>query len=354
MYLDTAQKMREIFVGQKGDEMTEVVTSTAASSQLNLLAHRQQVFVVERDGTDSGFASADTAPTAVDQFADAFAQSHSSQNDDQNPVNHHQDQAAPAPRAEAPVSGPSRARVEIKHIDLGLTPSEVVGTPDILQRFDTNGDGRVDLSEAARAGLAREGVFTFAGLGAATQRPEQPQTPEVLATGDAAASAAPALTAGVAPQVEAAATGDKKIFTETDLPGAKKFAVAAAAQGTPTGVADVPKKFYGQGAEVVVGKFAADNGPKIADKADEKPKIVTTETDTGETKIHTKVAQTDTDQSNDQNGNSNGGEGATYERAKRVAAAEGRNKKVVLVEVAAYADAATAPDAASTATVVTA
>jgi len=335
--------------------MTEVVTSSAAAQQLNLLAPRQQAFVVERQGVDAGFATADTAATQVETPADTFAQSHSSF-DDQNPVNRHQDQTAPRPRPEpAPaVSGPSKARIEIKHIDLGLTPSEVVGTPDILQRFDTNGDGRVDLIEAARAGQAREGVFTFAGL-AAGQQSEQAA---VLATSGVAVEApiAPATSTQTLPGI-----GDKKLFTASEIAGnaqGKKLFVAAhaaatttAAQGAPTGTVDAPKKFYGQGAEVVVGKFAApETTGRFADQVVTKEKVVVTEDGTGETKLYDKVAQTDTDQTSDSPPESD----AEAAKAARQAAAAAQAKKVVLVEVAAYADASTAADAAPATTAVTA
>ena len=274
--------------------MTEVVTSSAASQQLSLLAPRQQVFVVDRQGVDSAFSTADIAATSVDTQADTFTQSESAF-DDQNPVNRHQDETPQRAREPAPApSGPSKARVEIKHIDLGLTPSEVVGTPDILQRFDANGDGRVDLIEAARAGVAREGVFTFAGLASASQdsavQTEVAVQPQVAVAADAAPV--------VATTVDSAG---KKLFTaaEAGAGPAKKFFNAVAAQGAPTGHVDAPKKFYGQGAEVVVGKFAvAENTPKIADKVPADEKVVATE-DGGETKLYDKVAQTDTDQSTD-------------------------------------------------------
>ena len=45
-----ADSWAELSSARKGDEMTEVVTSSAAVPQLNLLAQRQQVFVVERAG----------------------------------------------------------------------------------------------------------------------------------------------------------------------------------------------------------------------------------------------------------------------------------------------------------------
>ena len=328
--------------------MTEVVTSSAAFQQLNLLAPRQQAFVVERQGVDAGFATADIAPTALDTSSDTFSHSKGSSSDE-NPVNHHQEQAAPQP--EISVSGPSKARVEIKHIDLGLTPSEVVGTPDILQRFDTNGDHRVDLIEAARAGLAREGVFTFAGLSVGPQLPEPvapTPAPEPAAVGTSAALVAESV--------------DQKLFTPTDLPGAaptKKLYAAAqaaavhvAAEGAPTGSADAPKKFYGQGAEVVVGKFAvADTAPRFVDKSAEKTPVVT-EDATGEATAHDKVAQADTDQAQGKAGGDTA-DNPTFEKARQIAAAHA--KKLVLVEVAAYADASAITQAAeSQATAVTA
>jgi len=305
--------------------MTEVVTSVAASQQLNLLAPKQQVFAVDRQGVDAGFASAETATTAVDSTAEEFPQ-FSERQSDENPVNKHKDEVAP--RRE-PISGPSKPRIEIKHIDLGLTPSEVVGTPDILQRFDANGDGRVDLIEAARAGVAREGVFTFAGVGGA-QQTEEAAEPIAVEPAPVELPATPALgTEGVA--FEAA---NKKMFATADVAGAtRKFAATTtAAQGIASDVVDAPKRFSGQGAEVVVGKFAAaETQPKFVEDA--KPKVVLTE-DGGETKIHDKVAQTDTDQTQGKTG------GETAERPA---------KKLVLVEVAAYADASTitTPEAAA-------
>ena len=324
--------------------MTEVVTSSAAFQQLNLLAPRQQVFVVERQGVDSGFATADTAPTSVETSSDSLSHFDSSGND-QNPVNHHQDQAPAPSRPDPAISGPSKARIEIKHIDLGLTPSEVVGTPDILQRFDNNGDGRVDLIEAARAGLAREGVFTFAGLAGGSQTDESaaPAPAPILEPVSTAVTPDAAQPVAIEP-------GDKKLFTGADVPATaqtKKFFVAAqaaAAQGTASGIADAPKKFYGQGAEVVVGKFAvADTQPKFVEKAAEKPHVVITE-DSGETKVHTKVAQTDTDQAQGKAGGDTPS-GSTYEKAKAIEA-DGPSKKV-LVEVTAYADASAIIDAAA-------
>lgn len=322
--------------------MTEVVTSFAASQQLNLLAPRQQVFVLDRQGEDSSFATADIAAAKLDTSEDTTSQSDSAF-DDQNPVNRHQDETPKSARDSAPPSsGPSKARVEIKHIDLGLTPSEVVGTPDILQRFDANGDGRVDLIEAARAGVAREGVFTFAGLATVSQKSDEQAQAQVIAEAQAIAQPQVAVAADAAP-VAIAANG-KKLFTAAGAGAAKKFFHAVAAQGTPTGTVDAPKKFYGQGAEVVVGKFAvAEQTPKFAEKVPADEKIAVTED--GETKLYDKVAQTDTDQSDD------GAEGAPAREQPKAVPAEDAPvvKKPVKVAVAAYTS-----DTASTTTVVTA
>lgn len=267
--------------------MTEVVTSFAANVQLNLLAPRQQVFAVEPQTQDAGFAVAELAPAAVDTDTEQTKFSDNSGNE--NPVNRHKDDAAQQPRPE-PVSGPSKPRIEIKHIDLGLTPSEVVGTPDILQRFDTNGDGRVDLIEAARAGVAREGVFTFAGLAAAQQTSDDEIPAEVSAAQSPSVGATTAAPAGADEAVS------RKFFVDGDAPSPTRriHAQVAEAHGAPSSVADAPRKLYGQGAEVVVGRFAVvEQTGRFADDA--KPTTVLTEDGTGETKIHDKVAQTDTD-----------------------------------------------------------
>jgi len=292
--------------------MTEVVTSSAAFQQLNLLAQRQQVFVVDRQSVDAGVITAETAPTAVETPEEPQQQFKSS-DDTENPVNRHKDDAAPQARQE-PVSGPSRPRIEIKHIDLGLTPSEVVGTPDVLQRFDSNGDGRVDLAEAARAGLAREGVFTFAGVGGATAS-DPAETPATeIPSADAAdvASAVEAVQSlGIDPAAQKLGVSNASVIP-------KKHFVSAAAQGEASGVADAPKRFYGQGAEVVVGKFAVtETAPRFVEKGDAKTATVVSEDGTGEIRMYDKVAQTDTEQSG---GDSAGGSAQEKTRQQLVAA----------------------------------
>jgi hypothetical protein len=297
--------------------MTEVVTSSAAASQLNLLAQRQQAFSVERPDLVSAAALAPPEqpqrPAPINEGATA---------------GRHDD----SPNRDAPRSnpGPSRARVEIHSLDLGLTPSEVVGTVDVLQRFDENGDGRLDLLESGAANLAREKVFTFAGLAVAPVRgaPPEPEAATVVAgkfQGEAAA---------------ATAAEPKRIYADA----------AVAATGAPAARVDVPKRFYGQGVEVVIGPAAvqADTTVRLSDRVVASEQPATTEDGTGEARLHDKVAQTDAGNAGQQ---SAGGEsGQLYDRAQLIAAAIQASKKTVVGE--AYAGAG-ASDAAAT-TVVTA
>ena len=272
--------------------MSDVVTSTtAAASQFGLFAPRQQVFVVERVGSAPDDATALNA----------------------NPRNalHTPTQGALETRRDEAIAsqshdGPSRARVEIRSLDMGLTPAEVVGTPDVLQRFDENGDGRVDLTEADKATLVRQKGTTFAGVGN-----------------------------------PAATTEQKKIIVTTADGTAQTVVVDANAS---TGTVEVPKRLYGQGSEVAVGPAVAQGAdpnskPQVAD-----PKAPVVEDGTGEVKLYDKVAQAEQAR----------GDGAAnhqaslFEKARAVAAASG--KKTVLVEVAAYTNTATITTAPAAAT----
>ena len=328
-----AESALNVSSARKGDEMTEVVTSFAAIPQLNLLAARQQGFSIDRtnafDGTDVDATAAQSSTPHVAPSPQAETAGH-----------HESTEQKQADQSARNNSGPSRARIEIRSLDIGLTPAEVVGTLDVLQRFDSNGDGRVDILEADRASLVREKRTTFAGLAAAPKLAQ------------AASVAAPA------PEIEIPGA-PRKIFTpaETAEVGTpKKLYADAAAQGVASGVADVPKKFYGQGAEVVVGTTVAaataEAPAKIHDKVVVQDRVIT-EAGTGETKLYDKVAQANTDQNPD----TSGGNGQLYERAQREAAIAHENKKTVVVEVAAYANTAATTDTATPAaatTVVTA
>ncbi|MGE4061955.1 MAG: hypothetical protein AB7E79_01175 [Rhodospirillaceae bacterium] len=263
--------------------MTEVVTTYAASPQLNLLAQRQQGFGVS---TPSMQAEAPTAD--INALQSVLAAADKSENNSF---------AAELPARDASAnnngSGPSRPRVEIKQFDVGLSPSEVVGTQDVLQRFDANGDGRVDTLEADKAALVRQKVFTFAGL-AAAPAPVSGEQSRV----DLTEAEAPALARETGLAIAALAgesePGVPKKFSASLVqdPTAKKY-FAEAAEGAPSGTADAPKKYYGQGAEVVVAG-QANNGAnppvKYADRAPVREQTVS-EDGTGEVKYYDRVPQ---------------------------------------------------------------
>src|SRR5690348_13047472 len=98
--------------------MTEVVTSFAASSQLNLLAPRQQAFGVSAQTFQPDAPTADTNAlqavlAAADKSEDKSSSSELPARDASTNNNSNNG------------SGPSRARIEIKQFDVGLSPSEV-------------------------------------------------------------------------------------------------------------------------------------------------------------------------------------------------------------------------------------
>ena len=305
--------------------MSELVTSAAATSQFNLFAPRPQVFVVERTGNAPDDATPDVSQGGLHNLVSNAS------------VNRHDD----APTASLAVhDGPSRARIEIRSLDLGLTPAEVVGTQDVLQRFDSNGDGRVDLLESDKATLVRQNLFTFAGVGNAAAEPDVPAAPApVIVNSDAAPAAATAPAEGASP-------GEPKKFfvplTPDGRPAAQKFADAAqAASGGTTATVAVSRKFYGQGAEVVVGPVAAHGTAaaiSLHDKAAaQKQRQVSTEDGTGEKRLYDKVAQTTPQH------HQFGQSGASlHEKARQIAEAINGSKKTVMVQVATYSNAAAA------------
>ena len=264
--------------------MTEVVTSYPAPQQLNLLALGQQDFSVSAPVVQPA------APTEESKaLQSALAASDKSEN---KSFAGELPQRDPSTNAGAGAgTGPSRPRIEIKQFDIGLSPSVVVGTQDVLQRFDANGDGRVDTIEADKATLVRQKVFTFAGLAAAptAATPEQAGLPK------------------------------KYSASLIQNPAAKMyFAEAAALEGTPSGVADAPKKYYGQGAEVIAGP--ATNGAtapvKYSDRAPVREQTVS-EDGTGEVKYYDRVPQSETGEND---GSATGGEKYS-DKAQEIAAA---------------------------------
>lgn len=294
--------------------MTEVVTSYAASPQLNLLAQRQQGI-----GVSGPTVSQPAAPTAESNaLQSALAASDKAEDKSFAAELPSRDTSSSANNG----SGPSRPRVEIKQFDVGLSAAEVVGTQDVLQRFDANGDGRVDTLEADKAALVRQKVFTFAGLAASPQG-----APQISAGPTLSEDEAPALARETGAAIAALSTYDEtglpKKFSASIIqdPGAKKFFSEVAEQGAPAGVVDAPKKYYGQGAEVVVaGQANSGTNPpvKYADRAPVKDHSLSEE-GTGEVKYYDRVAQAE--------GSATGGEaesqtfGKYSEKAEEIAAA---------------------------------
>ncbi len=325
--------------------MTEVVTLSTALSQLSLLASRQQVFSVDRLNSVNGANPADAFSSS--QAADPAIQKPKAP-EGETAGHHESAEQKQADQSAKNNSGPSRPRIEIRSLDIGLTPSEVVGTPDVLQRFDVNGDGRVDLLESERASQVREKATTFAGLAGAPVHLQN--------VGPATPAPAPVPASTDVPEIPGA---PKKVFTTAEAAEAlapKKLYADTAAQGAAAGGIDVPKKFYGQGAEVIVGQAAIAATPdapaKISQKVVIKDQIVT-EDGSGEAKLYDKVPQTDTEQNQGQASTDDGGK--LYEKAQQVAAQT--SKKTVVVEVSAYAATAATTDTstpAATTTVVTA
>ncbi len=312
--------------------MAEVVTSNAAS-QLNLLAHRQQDVSVERN---SGAGSLAVPQNTQEIRKPAAAEASNSSENQQNRERQQSERRSSAEIERAPASGPSKPRIELKQIDFGLTPAEIVGTVDVLQRFDDNGDGRVDLLESQQAQLSRSDGVTFSGLAAAPVKSEvSPQPTELLSVN----------TASPQPAVNRVFAGGDPVFGEPAAVTEKKFFKdeEAASLGAPTGTEDAPRKFYGQGAEVVLGQFAAatDATPKYSDKVtDARSEGAVSEDGTGETKYYDKVAQAENGQSF---GEAPGeGDRSYHEKAQQIASAtnsaEGatEQKKFVHTELSAY------------------
>jgi hypothetical protein len=307
--------------------MSELVTSTSAVSQFGLFAPRQQVFVVERSGSAPDDVTA--AESAQGGLHSVVASATASRREDPSNAS-----------SLAVHDGPSRARIEIRSLDLGLTPSEVVGTQDVLQRFDNNGDGRVDLLESDKATLSRQTLSTYAAVGGAEPAPPAEVAPVIVNSDSAAA----------APVPEDALPGEPKKFsvpvTPDGRPAAQKYAdTAAAAGGAPTGTVAVEKKFYGKGTEVIAGQAAAHTAPatNIHDRTVAlKQQGVIKEDGTSETRLYDKVSQSER-QHQQAGGHSSEGAGTSLrERARQIAEAINGSKKTVLIQVAAYSNTAAA------------
>jgi len=307
--------------------MTEVVTNTAASLQQAFAAERQQRPISVSGSTAD--TPANTNPALKPRGAQApSAVARASKPDDaqpeprrkQNDVN----QAAKAKAAEAAdANRPSKSesapraeavKIELKDFDIGRRAAEVVGTVDVVQRFDNNADGRVDLLESQRAARARDSVFTYAARGVA--RSEGPSVAEEVQRTEIAQAASQAASQ---PATTSAAAGNpttpngtdaaipKKIYQDAQVStggpeedGAVPKKLFGSAEAASTGVfsdgAPVEQKFFGDGVELVRGRFASDPEvqQKLFDKAEGAEAGRFYEEGTGEEKLYDKVAQSET------------------------------------------------------------
>lgn len=150
--------------------------------QTLVAGHQQRGFGVPASHSDTN--SSDTpvsAPPTGTSGADAVARS--PKPDQPHAEGHRNKQPAPeqnikrtvsnlaeAPRASRSASSTESVKFEIKDFDVGRRPAEVVGTVDVVQRFDNNLDGRVDQLESQRAARARYSSFTYAARGRALSR----------------------------------------------------------------------------------------------------------------------------------------------------------------------------------------
>jgi hypothetical protein len=286
--------------------MTEMVTINAAreAQQLSLLAQRPDVSY--RDPNQPNTIQVSQAGVQPDARRAAQTEAGAQKNGQQ-------DLSQRRDRPDQGITGPSRPRVEIRDFDVGRTPAEVVGTMDVVQRFDNNNDGRIDLIEANRATRSRNtDTSTFAGLAPGGVRAAQPQgdgpTPaEVEIALAEKAVEKPAFGPVVSPDPTLRADRDQQAQSKYGpaVPGTpqaqageiKKYADKAdAGQGYVGGEQQVAQKYFGKGAEAVLGQFAAPDQPqKYADKAQATETAKFSEAGSGEAKYADKVAQTETD-----------------------------------------------------------
>lgn len=197
-------------------------------------------------------------------------------------------------------------RVEVKDFDVGRSAAEVVGTVDVVQRFDNNSDGRIDILESQRATRARDASSTFAARGQARSESSnvahQVQAQEIERSFESQSK--PVQQAQTVAQETAEAPlkkfGDPQVLSggsSDEGTVIKKYAAAEdiASQGGFSDGAPVETKFYGDGAEVVIGRFAADTdgAQKFSDKAAQAETGRFYEDGTGEQKFYDKVAQSE-------------------------------------------------------------
>ena len=146
--------------------MTEAVTNLATNMQQYLLAESQQRAAIANSSAEVG-ATLSTSPgsPAITSAADAANLSSKNskyQQDGQPGQKRTADSKTDTPQVSKSRSADEAVTIEIRDFDIGRTPAEVVGTADVLARFDDNQNGRVDLLESRRAAKARDSSSTFA------------------------------------------------------------------------------------------------------------------------------------------------------------------------------------------------
>lgn len=381
--------------------MTEVVTNTAATLQQTLVADRQQR-AFSAPGANQEAASQPTTPVrpAGAQAADAVARAakpDQSQADGRRNGQQASEQRVrrqPDPVDEVRASRSQTASkpepVELKDFDVGRRAAEVVGTVDVVQRFDNNADGRVDLLESQRAVRARDGSSTYAARGQARSEtatvvervqdreieqavstPTQPAQQQASGSTPATQVDVQAAAAGVATPEPQKLYGDAQVVSggsgEDGTVPKKLFAAEEiASQGTFSDGAPVQQKFFGEGVELVRGRVAGD--PEVQQKLFDKAETAETgrfyEDGTGEQKLYDKVAQTEAgrfyedpaeqklyDETTEEPtvplpGEANGSDQSLYEKAQQVEARAGspttldQQPKKLYGELELYSDVA--------------
>ena len=266
--------------------MTELVTiKIAQDAQANLLAQRPQIAREQtQDNTPIQIAHAEVDPDVrrAPKSADVGGEANGGEGES----------AFRQRDSRAELTGPSRARIVLRDFDVGKTPAEVVGTRDVVLRFDSNADGRIDIIESQRSARARSdvGATSYRGLAAAAA------AAVAAFAADAAAEQATVPTTRPAPQQTEA---PQRFGTSEDGTPIEQKKFSTEQDATPT--AEPAQKFFGKGAEVAVaagGQFAAaaDAQPqKYADRAPQTDRGTATEASSGERKYYDKVAEAETD-----------------------------------------------------------
>lgn len=313
--------------------MTEVVTNTAATLQQTLVAERQQRAFSATGSNQEAFSQQTTpvrpegalAADAVSRVAKPDQSQADGRRNGQQAAEQSVRRQTPDPVDEVRTSrSETDARpdsIELKDFDVGRRAAEVVGTVDVVQRFDNNNDGRVDLLESQRAVRSRDGSSTYAARGQAhseipnvAERVQEREIEQAVSDSSAARqSQASGATGTPTPQadLQAAASGvaapeSQKLYgNEQVVSGGsgedgtvpkKLFAAEEiASQGTFSDGEPVQQKFFGEGVEVVRGRVAGD--PEVQQKLFDKAETAETgrfyEDGTGEQKLYDKVAQTE-------------------------------------------------------------